>query len=106
MTKPESPPTNPADAVGWVRDAVANGQHIVDEHYYKRCHQRRISPRAWRRVVETVISCASYSPENGPLAGGTSWRIVGLDYVDEETTIGVETFADHLGRRALIITVF
>jgi hypothetical protein len=29
-----------------------------------------------------------------------------MDYSDEETTLGVEAFVDHLGRRALIITVF
>jgi hypothetical protein len=29
-----------------------------------------------------------------------------MDYSDDETTIGVETYADHLGQRAIIITVF
>ncbi len=106
MAKTITPPTDPAEVLGWVKDALANGRHIIDEHYYKRCQQRRISPRAWRRVIQTASSCAPYVPEAGPLAGGTSWRIVGLDYSDEVTSIGVETYADHLGRRVLIITVF
>ena len=101
-----APPPSPAEALGWARDAIASGLYVVDEHYFKRCRQRRISPRAWRRVIETASSCEPYAPEHGPLAGGTSWRIVGVDYADDETTVGVETYADHLGRRVLIITVF
>ena len=106
MAKSSEPPTEAAEALEWVREAAANGRHIIDEHYYKRCRQRRISPQAWRRVIKTATSCTAYVPENGPLAGGTSWRIVGLDFDEEETAVGVETFADHLGRRALLITVF
>ena len=96
MVKPTAPPTEPADAIEWVKDAAAHGRHILDEHFYKRCRQRRISPLAWRRVLQTVKSCTAYVPENGPLAGGTSWRIVGLDFEDEETALGVETYLDHL----------
>jgi hypothetical protein len=27
------------EVIGWIAEAVANGRHIVDEHYYKRCRQ-------------------------------------------------------------------
>jgi hypothetical protein len=100
------PPTDPADVVGWVNDAVQNGRHLIDGHYYKRCDQRGLPVQVWKRVLRTMASCASYTPERGPLAGGTSWRITGQDFEGEETAIGIETFADHLGRRAIIITVF
>jgi hypothetical protein len=41
----------------------------------------------------------------GPQAGGTTWRVWGLDFDGIATGIGVETFADHLGRRVLLITL-
>ena len=47
-----------------------------------------------------------YVPENGQLTDGTAWRITGPDHEGDETSVGVETFVDHLGRRLLIITVF
>lgn len=99
-------PTTPADALGWAKMAAAKGRYIIDEHYFKRCRQRRISPRAWRKVLDTAKQCSPYVPDRGPLAGGTSWRIIGEDFEGEETTIGVETFVDHTGERILIITVF
>lgn len=99
-------PTSPADALGWAKAAAANGRYIVDDHYFKRCQQRRISPRAWRQVLATAKQCLPYVPDRGPLAGGTSWRIIGEDFEGEETTIGVETYVDRSGGRVLIITVF
>src|SRR5262249_2360168 len=39
-------------------------------------------------------------PEDGPQAGGTSWRVWGPDFDGELTDVGVEAFADHLGLRA------
>jgi hypothetical protein len=103
---PVLPPTDPAECIGWVKEAVSNGRHIIDDHYYKRCQERGFSTRVWRRVLYTAISCTQYIPDKGPLAGGTSWRIIGLDFDGKEAAIGVETFVDHLGRRVLIITVF
>lgn len=99
-------PEHPAEALDWVHEAVSNGRYLVDEHYYKRCQQRRFSTQVWRRILHTQISCSPYIPDKGPLAGGTSFRIIGLDFDGKEAAIGVETFADHLGRRVLIITVF
>jgi hypothetical protein len=106
MRKNLEAPTNPADVVGWVDDAVQNGRHLIDDHYYKRCNQRGLPPQVWKRVLRTMTSCTPYAPDRGPLAGGTSWRITGQDFEGAGTAIGVETFADHLGRRAIIITVF
>jgi hypothetical protein len=106
MTKSPEQPATPAEAIGWVNEAVSNGRYIIDGHYFKRCEQRRFSAQVWRSILRTRISCAPYIPDKGPLAGGTSWRIIGLDFDGEEAAIGVETFADHLGRRVLIITVF
>src|SRR5439155_23347134 len=61
-----APPTDPVEALGWVRNALDTGLLIIDGHYYKRCQERRISPRAYRRVIHTARSCIVYAPKNGP----------------------------------------
>jgi hypothetical protein len=105
---PLAPPANPKEALLWAQEAVASQPRrcILDTHVYKRLRQRHISERSIWAGIRNATSCVPYVPERGPLAGGTSWRIAGPDEEGEVTTVGVETFLDHLGRRLLVITVF
>jgi hypothetical protein len=68
--------------------------------------QRRITDRSIWATIRNATVCVPYVPERGPVTDGTSWRISGLDDEGAMTSVGVETFVDHLGRRLLIITVF
>lgn len=105
---PAGPPTSPTDALLWAQEAIAGNPRrcILDTHVYKRLRQRRISERSLWTAIRNATRCVPYAPERGPLASGTSWRITGPDEDGDETSVGVETFLDHLGRRLLIITVF
>jgi hypothetical protein len=105
---PTGPPTTPTAALSWAQEAIASNPRrcILDTHVYTRLRQRRISERSLWAAIRGATLCVPYIPERGPLAGGTSWRITGPDEDGEETSVGVETFIDHLGRRLLIITVF
>lgn len=98
--------TSPAEALAWAQEAMREKRYVVDPHFYKRLQDRNITWRSAWYAIQRATSCVPYEPERGPLAGGTSWRITGTDLSDETTTIGVETFVDHLGRRVLLITVF
>jgi hypothetical protein len=102
------PPTSPTEALLWAQEAITSVPRrcILDTHAYKRLRQRRISERALWAAIRNATSCVPYVPERGPLADGTSWRITGPDDDGEVTSVGVETFIDHLGRRLLVITVF
>jgi hypothetical protein len=105
---PLAPPTTPTDALTWAREAISSHPRrcILDTHVYKRLRQRNMSERSIWATIRNARSCAPYVPERGPLAAGTSWRIAGPDDEGEMTSVGVETFLDHLGRRLLVITVF
>jgi len=108
LPAPTGPPTNPTDALLWAQEAIASNPRrcILDVHIYKRLRQRHISERSIWTVIRGARSCVPYVPERGPLANGTSWRITGPDDEGEKTSVGVETFVDHLGRRLLVITIF
>ena len=58
-----------------------------------------------KHAVANAASCDVYTGR-APTAGGTNWRATGPDVGRVEMTIGVEAFEDHLGKRALVITVF
>ena len=98
-------PADATEARAWIQDAVAAGRYIVHPHLTRRCAERRISLWEIKQAIRDTGSCLPYS-ERTPTAGGTNWRLTGRTRDGEELTIGVEAFLDHLGRRALLITVF
>ncbi len=100
------PPTRPDEALAWAQEALREKRYVVDPHFDKRLQDRNITWRSAWYAIQRATTCVPYEPERGPLAGGTSWRITGTDLSDETTSIGVEAFLDHLGRRVLLITVF
>jgi hypothetical protein len=108
MPPPTGPPTNPTDALAWAQEAITSNPRrcIYDTHVYKRLRERRISERSIWYAIRNATSCIVYIPDRKPLACGTCWRITGPDAEGEVTSVGVETFVDHLGRRLLVITVF
>lgn len=101
-------PVTAADALLWAQEAMTSTprRYIYDAHVYKRLMERRMTDRSIFFAIRNATRCVPYIPDAGPLTDGTSWRITGPDHLGEVTSVGVETFVDHLGRRLLIITVF
>ena len=58
-----------------------------------------------KRAVALAASCTEYA-DRTPIADGTSWRVTGPALDGTAMVVGEEAFTDHLGRRALLITVF
>ena len=100
------PKVTAAEALAWIQEAMAQGRYVVEPHLYRRMEERSITLRDVKRVISKATPCVTYSPEDGSKAGGTSWRVTGSDLSGSPTSVGVEAFTDHLGRRALLITVF
>jgi hypothetical protein len=103
-----SAPTTPEDALRWAKEAIAAKprRFLLDTHVYVRMAQRDISERSIWHALNNAHTCVAFVPDRPPLTSGTSWRITGPDHEGDETSVGVEAFTDHLGRRLLIITVF
>lgn len=97
-------PATSADALVWIREAMAAGRYLVDPHFRKRCAQRGFTVFDARKIVQTATSCRSYRADQ-LLAGGTSWRITGSATDASEAMVGVEAFQDHLGNRVILITI-
>jgi len=100
------PPTSAADALIWAKEAMIAGRYLVDPHVRKRMVQRAVEWRSLWYAIKNATTCLRYTPDSEARLGGTSWRIIGPDHEGEEIAVGVEAFADHLGRRVLLLTVF
>ena len=99
-------PASAAEALAWIKDAMASGRYILDTHYVQKRGRARAVPLSdLKHAIATSVRCMEYEGRS-PRAGGTNWRVVGRDTDGEETTVGVEAFEDHLGRRIIIVTVF
>ena len=85
---------------------MAARQYDIDPHFTRRLEQRRIPFRSVWYAIKNAVSCDPYVPERPPLRGGNSWRVAGPDHEGTMTSVGVETYVDHLGRRMLLVTVF
>src|SRR5450759_3715790 len=86
-------PKTPQDALVWAKDAMAAGRYIPDPHFEKRCRQRHYSIFDAKRIAATARVCAPY-PEATILAGGTAWRLTGMDSDGDSAALGVEAFLD------------
>jgi hypothetical protein len=99
-------PVTAPEALLWIKDAMASGRYILDTHYLqKRARTRSIPLADVKCAIATATKCVEYKGRQ-PQAGGTNWRVVGIDTDNDETTVGVEAFKDHLGRRIIVVTVF
>src|SRR5580704_8454808 len=98
-------PKDPAEALTWIQEAVAAGRYLVHEpHFSRRCVQRNVTLPDWKKAVRQARTCISYGGRDST-CGGTNWRLVGPDVDGDDLTVAVEAFRDHLGKRALLITV-
>ena len=100
-----SGPLAAREALAWIQEALASGRYTIDVHFERRCQQRRTSTYEAKLAIARASRCTAYA-DRAPLAGGTSWRVVGPDPDGDDLTVGVEAFRDHLGRRALLVTIF
>lgn len=101
-------PKSPEEALAWAQAAMTSSprRYLIDTHVYIRLAQRQMTDRSIWYAIKNATTCSSYLPDRPLLTDGTSWRITGLDHEGVSTSVGVETFVDHLGNRLLIITVF
>ena len=53
-------PTNAADALVWIQEAITAGRYIVDAHFEKRARTRSFSVNDAKKIIATAISCAEY----------------------------------------------
>lgn len=97
-------PANAVDALQWIQEAVAGGRYIPTNHLFDQCQARHISIHDVKRAIRLATSCVPYNEP--PRNGGTCWRVTGPDYDGDDTSVGVEAFQDHLGRRSILCTVF
>jgi hypothetical protein len=51
-------PTDAADALRWIQEAVANGRYITHPHIQKRFVERRISLWELKQAARAATSCA------------------------------------------------
>lgn len=105
---PAGAPKTSAEALAWAQEAMTSTprRYLMDTHVYRRLSDRNITERSIWFAIKNATACITYVPDRGLLTDGTAWRITGPDHEGDETSVGVETFLDHLGRRLLIITVF
>lgn len=97
-------PTNPADALAWIQEAITDGRYIVDAHFEKRARTRKFSVNDAKKIIATATSCSEY-PDATILAGGTSWRVTGTALDGTTAKVGVEAYKDHLGKQIILITI-
>jgi hypothetical protein len=99
-------PSDAALALVWIRDAVAAGRYFAQEpHFSKRCRERGVQLDDWKHAIASAPACRPYA-DRAPTQGGSVWSVVGTDLDGDALTVSVEAFLDHLGQRALLITVF
>jgi hypothetical protein len=97
-------PTNAADALVWIREAIAAGRYIVDAHFMKRARTRSFSVNDAKKIIATATACAEY-PDATILAGGTAWRVTGTALDGTTAKVGAEAYRDHLGKQIILITI-
>jgi hypothetical protein len=98
-------PRTAAEAIRWAQTAIANAHYLAHEpHFSNQCAKRRVSPSDWRKAIRTARRCKP--SDRPPTCGGTSWLLIGTDLEGDELSVAVEAFADHLGRRILLVTAF
>ena len=97
-------PTNAADALTWIQEAIAAGRYIIDAHFEKRAKARSFSVNDAKKIIGTATACDVY-PDATLLAGGTAWRVTGTALDATTAKVGVEAYKDHLGKQIILITI-
>jgi hypothetical protein len=77
----------------------------VVDHARDRQRQRGVTAADMRSVIKNATDCEAYR-EGIARFGGTCWRVTGPSLDEITTSIGVEVYVDHLGKRMVIATVF
>jgi hypothetical protein len=58
-----------------------------------------------RAESHRYVYCVQFIHPERIFAGGTAWRVTGLDTDGNVAMVGVEAFRDNLGRRVLLVTI-
>ncbi|MFI5298266.1 MAG: hypothetical protein ACHREM_09230 [Polyangiales bacterium] len=99
-----SGPRTSADALVWIREAVATSRYLTDPHFEQQARKRRFDVHDAKKIIATATACEPYTGQ--PLrADGTSWRVTGKALDGSTAKLGVEAFLDHLGKRVIFITI-
>jgi hypothetical protein len=76
----------------------------VVDHARDRQRQRGVTVADMKSIIKNATGCEAYS-DGVPRFGGTYWRVTGPSLDEISTTIGIEVYVDHLGKRLIIVTV-
>jgi hypothetical protein len=98
-------PSTAVEALSWAREALGSGRYWVVDHAGDRQRQRGVTAADMKSVIKNATDCEAYR-EGIPRFGGTCWRVTGPSLDEITTSIGVEVYVDHLGKRMVIATVF
>ena len=98
-------PSTAVEALSWAREALGSGRYWVVDHARDRQLQRGVTAADMKSVIKNATDCEAYR-EGISRFGGTCWRVTGPSLDEITTSIGVEVYVDHLGKRMVIATVF
>jgi hypothetical protein len=98
-------PSTAGEALSWAREALGAGRYWVVDHARDRQRQRGVTVADMKHIIKKATDCESYR-DGIPRFGGTCWRVTGPSLDEITTSIGVEVYVDHLGKRVVIVTVF
>jgi hypothetical protein len=100
-------PSTAVEALSWAREALGSGRYWVVDHARDRQRQRGVTAADMKNIVKKAkeTDCEPYR-EGSPRFGGTCWRVTGPSLDEITTSIGVEVYVDHLGKRMVIAIVF
>jgi hypothetical protein len=98
-------PSTAAEALSWAKAALEAGRYWVVDHAGDRQRQRGVTAADMKNIIKKATTCEAYAA-GVPRFDGTCWRVTGPSLDEIATSIGVEVYIDHLGKRLVIVTVF
>ncbi len=100
-------PSSASEALSWAREALGGGRYWVVDHAQDRQRQRGVTVADMKNIIKkaNASDCGPYR-EGIPRFGGTCWRVTGPSLDEIATSVGIEVYVDHLGKRLVVVTVF
>ena len=96
-------PRSPAEALGWIKEALREGRYARTKHLLDRMSDRGVSLLDVTTAIRRAARAEPYAEP--PLHGGTCWRVHGQDLDGRRLAVGVEAYLSEDGRWAILCTV-
>ena len=85
---------------------MSNRRYDYDPHLFDRCGDRNLGIRDVKHAILNATTCQPYQdPKRPPTPGATQWSVFGPALDGDALRVGVDLIRNHLGMRALLITV-